>query len=419
MFSSLYHTQQVAAVSSLSSFAVQTPASLRCLPAYSLFTRAHAPGQEGVQEVLQRDAPPEDRARQGWDPEGLFDRGLERPGSFIAARQASKRKDRLAVAPSIAAEDQRVSLANTRSVKTPARQSRSLDIQPGPADQQIPSGADRSALAQRLAADYMPVNLDQAGLHMLHADPPIFAADNFLEAELCNAFIDTANASDLMNPSRIGAGNISGSDNEINNRRTSCSLLLDGMISMRHPKFRALMKAVQGAAWRLTDGGFGWGKIGMMPRAGQFTFESPQLARYEAAQHFLSHEDAFPSDLAATNGFQRQATVLVYLNDVQQGGATRFEHLNLAVQPRKGMALLFFPSFADGTPDDRTLHTAEAAQDTKWIMQQWIAKGWSDGTPADAPYASRPSPTNINAPSHALSKKQGKRKGAQSSRKGF
>lgn len=106
MFSSLYHTQQVAAVSSLSSFAVQTPASLRCLPAYSLFTRAHAPGQEGVQEVLQRDAPPEDRARQGWDPEGLFDRGLERPGSFIAARQASKRKDRLAVAPSIAAEDQ-------------------------------------------------------------------------------------------------------------------------------------------------------------------------------------------------------------------------------------------------------------------------------------------------------------------------
>lgn len=57
------------------------------------------------------------------------------------------------------------------------------------------AGADRSALAQRLAADYMPVNLDQAGLHMLHADPPIFAADNFLEAELCNAFIDTANAS--------------------------------------------------------------------------------------------------------------------------------------------------------------------------------------------------------------------------------
>lgn len=44
-----------------------------------------------------------------------------------------------------------------------------------------------------------------------------------------------------------------------------------------------------------------------------------------------------------------------------QGGATRFEHLNLAVQPRKGMALLFFPSFADGTPDDRQACQLSAA----------------------------------------------------------
>lgn len=64
-------------------------------------------------------------------------------------------------------------------------------------------------------------------------------------------------------------------------------------------------------------------------------------------------QDGFPAELAAGNGFQRRATLLVYLNDVAAGGATRFDHLGFAVQPRKGSALLFFPAFADGSPDAR------------------------------------------------------------------
>lgn len=45
-----------------------------------------------------------------------------------------------------------------------------------------------------------------------------------------------------------------------------------------------------------------------------------------------------------------------------QGGSTRFEHLGpLSVRPEQGKALLFFPGYADGRPDERTLHTAEDA----------------------------------------------------------
>jgi hypothetical protein len=43
------------------------------------------------------------------------------------------------------------------------------------------------------------------------------------------------------------------------------------------------------------------------------------LARHTVApagQHFLSHEDGFPSDVALSKGYQRRATLLVYLNDV-------------------------------------------------------------------------------------------------------
>ena len=60
------------------------------------------------------------------------------------------------------------------------------------------------------------------------------------------------------------------------------------------------------------------------------------------------------------------------MNDVDAGGSTVFKDLELQIKPEKGKALLFFPSFADGTPDDRTEHAGQVAFDTKWIAQIWI-----------------------------------------------
>lgn len=65
----------------------------------------------------------------------------------------------------------------------------------------------------------------------------------------------------------------------------------------------------------------------------------------------------------------RLATIIVYLNDVKSGGATCFKDLDLQIKPVKGKALLFFPSFVDGSPDDRTMHAGQVAMDTKWIAQ--------------------------------------------------
>ena len=52
----------------------------------------------------------------------------------------------------------------------------------------------------------------------------------------------------------------------------------------------------------------------------------------------------------------------------------------IVMQPKLGSALLFFPAFADGRPDDRTLHKSEVMtssssnddDDEKWIIQMWI-----------------------------------------------
>jgi Rps23 Pro-64 3,4-dihydroxylase Tpa1-like proline 4-hydroxylase len=61
-----------------------------------------------------------------------------------------------------------------------------------------------------------------------------------------------------------------------------------------------------------------------------------QVARYTEGQHFLQHEDAFPVEVARKKTYQRRATLLIYLNDVDQGGKTHFDILNIGVAVRRG-----------------------------------------------------------------------------------
>jgi hypothetical protein len=77
----------------------------------------------------------------------------------------------------------------------------------------------------------------------------------------------------------------------------------------------------------------------------------------------------------AANGGQRTVTVLVYLNDVARGGATSFPNINLQIQPRQGMALVFFPATVDGVLDRQALHAALPALDIKYVSQIWIRQG--------------------------------------------
>jgi prolyl 4-hydroxylase len=108
--------------------------------------------------------------------------------------------------------------------------------------------------------------------------------------------------------------------------------------------------------------------------------EEPQIVRYKVGEEFSWHYDEVPSN-QLKNGGQRLATLLVYLNDVGEGGGTVFRDLKdgttgemkmLKMKPKLGSALLFFPAFRDGKPDDRTLHKGEVAGEEKWIIQMWI-----------------------------------------------
>lgn len=99
-------------------------------------------------------------------------------------------------------------------------------------------------------------------------------------------------------------------------------------------------------------------------------FQEPtQVCRYLTGQFYQSHQDGF--QVLDEKG-QRIGTVLIYLNDVQNGGGTYFNNLNIRIQPKEGMALIFFPGKLDGPIDERMLHTAENASDIKWVSQVWL-----------------------------------------------
>lgn len=108
-------------------------------------------------------------------------------------------------------------------------------------------------------------------------------------------------------------------------------------------------------------------------------FEAPTVIRYEPGQQLAPHFDANRSAAAedANRGGQTLATLILYLNDVGEGGLTRFGRLKtenqepLIVRPLRGDALLFFPADAAGRFDERTEHEGCPAVDEKWIARIW------------------------------------------------
>ena len=101
--------------------------------------------------------------------------------------------------------------------------------------------------------------------------------------------------------------------------------------------------------------------------------ESLQIVKYDSGQQFKEHHDWFQKDYMEMNGNQRQYTFFVYLNDVNNGGYTRFPRLNLAFKPKKGSAL-FWQNCA--TPDmcfEKNLHQGEPPiGEIKYGLNIWI-----------------------------------------------
>lgn len=105
--------------------------------------------------------------------------------------------------------------------------------------------------------------------------------------------------------------------------------------------------------------------------------EPLQGQRYEAGQEFKAHTDYFDpqgADYAryCTVAGQRTWTFMIYLNDVEAGGATRFKVIDKLIQPERGKLVCWNNRRPDGSVNPATLHHAmKVRKGLKYVITRW------------------------------------------------
>ena len=85
-------------------------------------------------------------------------------------------------------------------------------------------------------------------------------------------------------------------------------------------------------------------------------------------QGYKNHTDCTENDEIR----DRFATALVYLQDVKQGGETKFPKLGISIKPKKGRLLVWNNMRSDGFCDPTSIHNAAKVEiGHKVILQRW------------------------------------------------
>ena len=177
-------------------------------------------------------------------------------------------------------------------------------------------------------------------------EPLIVVLGNVLSNEECDELIRLSK--DKMKRSKIGT------TREVNELRTSSSMFLE----------ESENEIVAGIEKRISS-------IMNIPIEHG---EGIQILQYTPGQEYKAHHDFFSSSSKVANN-NRISTLIMYLNDVEEGGETYFPKLNLSVSPQKGMAVYFEYFYTDQHLNDLTLHGgAPVINGEKWIATQWMRK---------------------------------------------
>ncbi len=119
--------------------------------------------------------------------------------------------------------------------------------------------------------------------------------------------------------------------------------------------------------------------LGLEPAHG----EPLQGQRYAVGQEFKAHTDYFEPNgtdylrFCAVAG-QRTWTAMIYLNEPEAGGATRFKTIDKTVQPETGKLLCWNNLRPDGRPNVNTLHHGmKVRAGVKYVITKWYReKPW-------------------------------------------
>ncbi|XP_077498218.1 prolyl 4-hydroxylase subunit alpha-1-like [Amblyomma americanum] len=110
--------------------------------------------------------------------------------------------------------------------------------------------------------------------------------------------------------------------------------------------------------------------------------EHYQLANYGVGGQYVAHHDFLAEiykdpnrkmdDFERVSG-DRIATLMFYLSDVEEGGATVFPHLGVRLTPKKGNAAFWWNLNSDGEGEQLTKHGGcPVLYGSKWIANKWF-----------------------------------------------
>lgn len=181
---------------------------------------------------------------------------------------------------------------------------------------------------------------------------------DILTSEECDALVDHAANSGNMAASKVWSGDAAKPDFD-SQHRTSTQL----WIEYDDTEIGRIARKLRSKAAQLT-GVFD-------PSA----FEKVQLAKYGTNAEYKQHFDSCTSQ-CPNNRLCRIATLLVYLNEPQAGGATVFPNMDISVSPQKGSASFFYNvDVRDSSfPElNSSLHAgAPVTQGEKYIANVWV-----------------------------------------------
>jgi prolyl 4-hydroxylase len=175
-------------------------------------------------------------------------------------------------------------------------------------------------------------------------EPLILILENVLSSAECEALIDLAK--DRMLRAKIGKSHI------VSDIRTNSSMFFE----------ESENELIHRIETRVSD-------LMNIPISHA---EPLQILHYKAGDQYQSHFDYFTSGNVVNN---RISTLVMYLNDVEEGGETHFPSLHFSVTPKKGSAVYFEYFYNDIGLNALTLHAGNpVAVGEKWVATQWMRR---------------------------------------------
>lgn len=180
---------------------------------------------------------------------------------------------------------------------------------------------------------------------VLHEEPLVMKFDQVLNDEECQLFIDSA-ASRLTKSKLV--------NKEESQIRTSSGMFFEENES-------PLITQIEN-------------RISNLMHVPITHAEGLQVLHYEPGQEFKEHYDFFGASSPSSQN-NRISTLIIYLNDVEEGGETTLPRLGITMKPVKGSAIYFEYFYNNQELNELTLHSGKPViRGEKWVATQWMRK---------------------------------------------